>query len=98
MTFGDNAAIPKLSPAFTYVNAFIYLYSNVMNDIIQVASRKEDNPMYEVMQEQVTNGSRVIAEIQNAAYMATMWEDEGGAYHDSGWNQSWPDGWRDSHG
>lgn len=55
--------------------------------------------MYEVMQEQVTNGSRVIAEIQNAACMATtMWEDEGGAYHDSGWNQSWPDGdWRDSH-
>ena len=54
--------------------------------------------MYEVMQEQVSNGSRVIAEIQNAACVATMQEDEGGAYHDSGWNQSWPDGWRDSHG
>ena len=61
-------------------------------------SRKEVKSMYEVMQDQVTNGSRVIAEIQNAACMATMWEDEGGAYHDSGWNQSWPDGWRDSHG
>jgi len=53
--------------------------------------------MYEVMQEQTTNGSRVIAEIQSVACMATMWEDEGGAYHDSGWNQSWPDGWSDSH-
>lgn len=54
--------------------------------------------MYEVMQGQGTNGSRVISEIWNAASTATMWEDEGGAYHDSGWNQSWPDGWRDSHG
>ena len=53
--------------------------------------------MYEAMHEQASNGYRVIAEIQSVTYMATMWEDEGGAYHDSGWTQSWPDGWSDSH-
>ena len=52
--------------------------------------------MYEAMHEQASNGYRVIAEIQSVTYMATMWEDEGGAYHDSGWNQSWPDGLKPS--
>ena len=54
--------------------------------------------MRDKLNEQVTNGSRVITEIQQAASCSTTgWEDEGGGYHDDGWNQSWPDGWRDSH-
>lgn len=46
-----------------------------------------------------TNGYRVITQgLENINLNISEWEDEGGAYHDSGWNQSWPDGdWKDSH-
>lgn len=40
-----------------------------------------------------TNGNRVILDIMKALDFMTSWEDEGGAYHDDGWNQSWPDGY-----
>ncbi|MDD4753557.1 MAG: hypothetical protein PHT78_09990 [Desulfitobacteriaceae bacterium] len=48
---------------------------------------------------EMSNGERIIANIINAEneILVCGWEDENGPYHDSGWNESWPDGWRDSH-
>lgn len=47
----------------------------------------------------MTNGERIIDQIQQSDNIVqfSSWTDENGAYHDSGWNDSWPDGWRDSH-
>lgn len=53
--------------------------------------------MNEAIEQQLMNGSRIIAEINSVSCAAATWGDEGGTYHDSGWNQSWPDGWSDSH-
>ncbi len=50
----------------------------------------------------MTNGERIIDTIlnscQESGLSSEQWTDSGGAYHDSGWNDSWPDGWTDSHG
>ena len=53
--------------------------------------------MSNAVSEQLTNGDRIIAEMSSVSSLAMTWEDENGTYHDSGWHQSWPDGWRDSH-
>ncbi len=46
-----------------------------------------------------TNGCRILETIKSENMMCSSnWSDDGGTYHDSGWNDSWPDGWSDSHG
>jgi hypothetical protein len=47
-----------------------------------------------------SNGEYILAQFINQSedFLSCSWGDEGGAYHDSGWNESWPDGWSDSHG
>lgn len=43
----------------------------------------------------MTNGVEILEKIinENVGYSNCSWEDDNGAYHDSGWNESWPDGY-----
>ena len=44
------------------------------------------------------NGERILDRIRSESVAcASSWTDDGGSYHDGGWNDSWPDGWSDSH-